>query len=73
METLYGPFEGKAFAAGGFPALAAMRKVWRGGQTIPADAAAYGADFAILYDETPWDGPVLFTSGPYKAVALNPR
>lgn len=73
METLYGPFEGKGFAAGGFPALAAMRRVWRGGQTIPAAAAAYGADFAILYEDTPWDGPVLFTSGPYKAVALNAR
>jgi hypothetical protein len=72
METLYGPFEGKAFAAGGFPALAAMRKVWRGGQTIRSAAAAYGADFAIIHDDTDWDGPVLFRSGPYKAVALNP-
>ncbi len=73
MEALYGPFEGEAYAAGGFSALAAMRKAWRGGETVSAAAAAYGADFAILHGETPWDGPVLLTSGPYKAVALTAR
>ena len=73
MEALYGPFEGKAFEKGGFPALAAMRKAWLGGETIRSAATTYGADFAILYEQTPWDGPVLFTSGPYKAVALDGR
>lgn len=67
MTAIYGHGEG-----GGFSALRAMDMNYR--QSSPAalraTGARFGADYAVLYAQTPWPGAVLYQNAQYKAVRL---
>ncbi|MCI0465557.1 MAG: hypothetical protein L0Y57_00890 [Beijerinckiaceae bacterium] len=69
IAALYGEVKGD-----GFEALAAMAANYRAAnQAALEDAArAYGADFAVLYEDTPWTGEILHQNGKYKAVRIMP-
>lgn len=64
VSDLYGPITG-----GGFAAEASMLNNYS--QIFRPDAArAFGATFAVLGLDTPWDGPVLYQNARFKAVAI---
>ena len=65
IETLYGPANG-----GGFNALNNMVNNFKTAdeRTLKAAMERYGADYAVLYAETPWQGDVLFQNETFKAV-----
>ncbi|MBS1239703.1 MAG: hypothetical protein H6R45_409, partial [Proteobacteria bacterium] len=67
MTALYG--EGKG---GGFSALNSMDRNYRESSPAALRSAGerFGADYAVLYAETPWPGPVLYRNAHYKAVRL---
>ena len=65
METLYAPGD-----AAGFDAARAMTENYRNGIDWQAAAQKYAATHAVLFQETPWDGPVLHENGTYKLVSL---
>lgn len=67
METLYAPGD-----ATGFEAARVMTENYRQGIDWRAAANRYGATHAVLYRETPWDGPVLAENDTYKLVPLTP-
>jgi hypothetical protein len=69
MATLYGDVEG-----GGFKALRGMDRNYRNltADEIQRRALAFGASYAVIYEDTPWQGPVLFQAGAYKVVAVAP-
>ncbi len=67
IENLYSPGD-KA----GFAALREMRENYREGIDWDAAAETYGATHAILYADTPWQGPVLAQNETYKIVPLSP-
>ncbi|SLN75964.1 DUF6798 domain-containing protein [Ruegeria meonggei] len=66
MEAVHGPIN-----SGGFTALREMARNYRNGIDWIAVAQRYGADYAVLYAETPWPGAVLFENSSFKAVRLN--
>lgn len=70
MEDLYGPISGQGFAA-----LQVMRNNYGAAtpETLAGTGARYDAGYAVLYAQTPWNGPVLYQNREYKAVALSPR
>ncbi len=65
MATAYGPLEGA-----GFPALRNMQTNYAGANTehLRGVMVKYGADYAVLYNATPWDGVILYQNETYKAV-----
>ena len=65
IMTLYGPVNRSGFAA-----LAEMKKNYAGAdeKELRADMTKYGVDYAVLYNSTPWDGPILYQNETYKAV-----
>ncbi|MDA7964141.1 DUF6798 domain-containing protein [Ruegeria sp.] len=65
LEALYGPF-----SKNGFGALQEMRAAHRANTEWIATAQGYGATHAVLYADTPWDGPMLYENEKFKAVAL---
>ena len=67
MRTLYGE-TGKA---GGFRALRVMRRNYRAMEParLRRTMSQYGADFAVLYADTEWDGTVLYANESFKVVA----
>ncbi len=67
METLYAPGD-----ATGFKASHVMTENYRKGINWQEAASRYGATQAVLFDDTAWPGPVLYTNGTYKLVALKP-
>ena len=67
MEALYAPGD-----ATGFKASHAMTENYRKGIDWQAAASQFGASHAVLFEETPWTGPVLYTNGTYKLVPLSP-
>lgn len=70
MRAVYGDVRG-----GGFPALEAMEAGYRSRDPSATRAAGrtYGAEFAVLYADTPWPGPELYRNAAFKAVSLNER
>ena len=69
VRALYGEVKGD-----GFDALGAMDANYRkvNQATLEDVARAYGADFAVLYADTPWTGEILHQNGRYKAVRIAP-
>lgn len=67
METLYAPGD-----ATGFKASNVMTQNYQHGIDWQQAATIYGATHAVLFAETPWDGPVIQTNGTYKLVRLTP-
>lgn len=65
METLFAPGD-----ATGFKASHVMTENYRNGIDWQQAASLFGATHAVLFEETPWSGPVLFTNGTYKLVPL---
>ena len=65
METLFAPGD-----ATGFKASHVMTENYRNGIDWQQVASLYGATHAVLFEETPWSGPVLLTNGTYKLVPL---
>lgn len=65
IDLVYGPISGKGSAA-----LRQMTESYRQGIDWQAVQDTYGATHALLYAETPWEGPVLYENGSYKAVEL---
>lgn len=65
METLFSPGE-----ATGFAALRAMTENYRAGIDWSVPVTKYRASHAVLFTETPWDGPTLYQNEDYKLVAL---
>lgn len=65
ITTLYGPLEGV-----GFPALRNMQKNYANAKNeeLRGVMVGYGADYAVLYNATPWDGVILYQNETYKAV-----
>ncbi len=65
VTTLYGPIE-----SSGFWALNNMKRNYAAskGDDLRAVMIEYGADYAVLYSETLWDGPILYQNETYKAV-----
>ena len=65
ITMLYGPIEST-----GFWALENMKRNYAGRKDddLRAVMIEYGADYAVLYNETPWDGPILYQNETYKAV-----
>ncbi|GGY44504.1 hypothetical protein GCM10007148_11770 [Parvularcula lutaonensis] len=67
MRTLYGA----TGQAGGFRALRIMRRNYHAIDPVRLRRAMsrYGADFAVLYADTEWDGAVLYANEEFKVVA----
>ena len=65
ITTLYGPIEGS-----GFWALNNMKGNYAESNSddLRAVMIEYGADYAVLYKDTPWDGAILYQNDTYKAV-----
>ena len=70
IRDVYGDVPG-----GGFVAHAAMDENYRSitPERLAQLSGQYNARFAVLDQETPWPGPVLYRNGTYKAVSLEPR
>lgn len=67
IEALYGPVTG-----GGFVAQKSMDENYRNSPGLEAAARDYGATFAVLYKDTPWNGPVLAENETYMAIPIGP-
>jgi hypothetical protein len=69
LRALYG-----ATKNNGFVALRSMDENYRKVKQATLEKAArdYGADFAVLYADTPWPGEVLYQNKRYKAVRIAP-
>ena len=74
LSRFSGMWVGFKGVAGGFKALRAMDKNYR--SLTPSDlrarAAAFGADYAVIYASTPWPDAALYEYGAYKVVRLAP-
>lgn len=69
MQTVFGSAQGSGFGA--------LREMTERYRENPAPAAAvaaqnYGAQFAVLYSTSPWEGEVLASAGGLKAVRITP-
>lgn len=66
IDTLFGPVTG-----GGFIALSQMLENHSRSPNWIEARDTYQATHAVLFRETPWDGPILYENATYKAVALS--
>lgn len=66
VQGIYGPLK-----RGGFGALGEMRRLYRAGEiNWEIVASQYSASYAVLFSDTPWQGPVLYENDSYKAVRI---